>query len=208
MPWVGRIPWRRAWQPSPVCLPEKCHGLRSLADCGPGACRESDMTEKQRSSLKRFQRLNGTNYIKQTPWQRKVNKRWSEICLHSAAITPISLLKITEPTWGNWEHKLESARYKDFLWRAPQWESDVKKKYIYSSPSFLLLDILLSSWWDYFTCSSPVIRNIWNNVLNLRVSFQWLENFKNNVFREFGVKLINSLYAGTNRLFRDKGSIL
>ena len=22
-PWVGKIPWRRKWQPSPVCLPGK-----------------------------------------------------------------------------------------------------------------------------------------------------------------------------------------
>ena len=24
--WVGKIPWRREWQPSPVCLPGKSHG--------------------------------------------------------------------------------------------------------------------------------------------------------------------------------------
>ena len=23
-PWVGKIPWRRAWQPTPVFLPGKC----------------------------------------------------------------------------------------------------------------------------------------------------------------------------------------
>ena len=30
-PWVGTIPWRRAWQPIPVFLPGKVHGHRSLA---------------------------------------------------------------------------------------------------------------------------------------------------------------------------------
>ena len=30
-PWVGKIPWRRKWQPMPVCLPGKFHGQRSLA---------------------------------------------------------------------------------------------------------------------------------------------------------------------------------
>ena len=30
-PWVGKIPWRRAWQPTPVFLPRECHGQRSLA---------------------------------------------------------------------------------------------------------------------------------------------------------------------------------
>ena len=29
-PWVGKIPWRRAWQSSPVFLPAKFHGQRNL----------------------------------------------------------------------------------------------------------------------------------------------------------------------------------
>ena len=29
--WVGNIPWRRAWQPTPVSLPGESHGQRSLA---------------------------------------------------------------------------------------------------------------------------------------------------------------------------------
>ena len=28
-PWVGKIPWRRKWQPTPVFLPRKFHGQRS-----------------------------------------------------------------------------------------------------------------------------------------------------------------------------------
>ena len=31
-PWVGKIPWRKKWQPTPVFLPGKSHGQRSLAD--------------------------------------------------------------------------------------------------------------------------------------------------------------------------------
>ena len=30
-PWVGKIPWRRTWQPTPVFSPGKFHGQRSLA---------------------------------------------------------------------------------------------------------------------------------------------------------------------------------
>ena len=30
-PWVRKIPWRRAWQLTPVFLPEASHGQRSLA---------------------------------------------------------------------------------------------------------------------------------------------------------------------------------
>ena len=36
-PWVGKIPWRRAWQPTPVFLPGESHGQRSLTGCRPWA---------------------------------------------------------------------------------------------------------------------------------------------------------------------------
>ena len=45
-PWVGKIPWRRDWQPIPVFLPGEFHGQRSLASCSPWGCKESDMTEQ------------------------------------------------------------------------------------------------------------------------------------------------------------------
>ena len=44
-PWVRKNPWRRAWQPTPVFLPRKFHGQRSLADYSPWAHEELDMTE-------------------------------------------------------------------------------------------------------------------------------------------------------------------
>ena len=34
-PWVGKIPWRRAWQPTPVFLPGESHGQRSLEGYHP-----------------------------------------------------------------------------------------------------------------------------------------------------------------------------
>ena len=34
-PWVRKIPWRRAWQPTPVFLPGESHGQRSLVGYGP-----------------------------------------------------------------------------------------------------------------------------------------------------------------------------
>ena len=43
--WVGKIPWRRKWQPTPVFLPGKFHGQRSLAGYSSWGCKESDMTE-------------------------------------------------------------------------------------------------------------------------------------------------------------------
>ena len=43
--WVGKIPWRRKWQPTPVSLPGKSHGERSLVGCSPWVRQESGMTE-------------------------------------------------------------------------------------------------------------------------------------------------------------------
>ena len=45
-PWVGKIPWRRECQPTPLFLPEEFHGQRSLADPSPWGCKESDTTEQ------------------------------------------------------------------------------------------------------------------------------------------------------------------
>ena len=44
-PWVGKIPWRRAWQPTPVFLPGESHGQRSLVSYSPWDRTESDTIE-------------------------------------------------------------------------------------------------------------------------------------------------------------------
>ena len=44
-PWIGKIPWRRwrrQWHPTPVLLPGKSHGQRSLVGCSPWGRWESD----------------------------------------------------------------------------------------------------------------------------------------------------------------------
>ena len=43
-PWVGKIPWRRKWHPTPVLLPGKSHGQRILVGCSPWGRKESDTT--------------------------------------------------------------------------------------------------------------------------------------------------------------------
>ena len=47
--WVRKIPSRRKWQPTPVFLPEKSHGQRSLA--GSKGCKESDTPEHKHSRM-------------------------------------------------------------------------------------------------------------------------------------------------------------
>ena len=44
-PRIGKFPWRREWQPTPVFLPGKSHGQRSLAGYNPWGRKELDMTE-------------------------------------------------------------------------------------------------------------------------------------------------------------------
>ena len=45
-PWVGKISWRRKWQPTPVFLPGKSHGQRTLTGYSPWGHKELDMTEQ------------------------------------------------------------------------------------------------------------------------------------------------------------------
>ena len=42
---VGKIPWSRKWQPTPVFLPKKSHGQRSLVGYSVWGPRESDANE-------------------------------------------------------------------------------------------------------------------------------------------------------------------
>ena len=43
-PWLGKIPWRREWQPTPVFLPGEFHGQRSLVGYSPWYRKESGTT--------------------------------------------------------------------------------------------------------------------------------------------------------------------
>jgi len=44
-PWVGKIPWRRTWQPTPVFLPGESHAQRRLAGYSSLGRQELDITE-------------------------------------------------------------------------------------------------------------------------------------------------------------------
>jgi len=44
-PWVRKMPWRRAWQPTPVFLPGETHGQRSLVGYSPLGGKQSDISE-------------------------------------------------------------------------------------------------------------------------------------------------------------------
>ena len=48
-PWVRKTPWRRKWQPTPILLPGKSLGRRSLVDCSPWGRKVSDTIERLHS---------------------------------------------------------------------------------------------------------------------------------------------------------------
>ena len=54
-PWIGKIPWRREWQPTLIFLPGESHGQRSLSGCSPWGRKGLDtaeVTEHARSLLR------------------------------------------------------------------------------------------------------------------------------------------------------------
>ena len=44
-PWVGKIPWTREWQPTPVFVPGEFHRQRRLAGYSPWGHKELDTSE-------------------------------------------------------------------------------------------------------------------------------------------------------------------
>ena len=73
IPGLGKIPWRRKWQPTPVFLPGKFHEQRNLAGYSPWGHKESDMTKHagthrkldERKTLYPGSRSNGTGVCHQ-----------------------------------------------------------------------------------------------------------------------------------------------
>ena len=52
-PWVGKIPWRRKWQPTPGFLPGEPHGQMSLAGYSPWSHRVGhNLATKQETVVK------------------------------------------------------------------------------------------------------------------------------------------------------------
>ena len=52
-PWVRKIPWRREQQHTPVFLPGKLHGQRSLQGCSPQRVRHDLVTKQKRKKTER-----------------------------------------------------------------------------------------------------------------------------------------------------------
>ena len=67
-PWVGKIPWRRAWQPTPVFLSVKSHGQRSLVGYSPKGRKESDTTEATEAACKNVFEFHSLQFQLTSSW--------------------------------------------------------------------------------------------------------------------------------------------
>ena len=65
--------WRRERQPTPVFLPGKSHGQKSLASCSPWGCKESDTTEWLNNST---HALMHAQFIKHTSAPQPTGLTW------------------------------------------------------------------------------------------------------------------------------------
>ena len=91
-PWVRKIPWRRKWQPTPVLLPGKSHGWRSLVGYSLWGHRQSDTTERTFS----------TNLWTQLPIRPEfqpclITRNLSDFHMSKSLSTKLSLLSIFSP---------------------------------------------------------------------------------------------------------------
>ena len=68
-PWVRKIPWKRAPQPTSVLLPGESHGQRSLVDYSPQNCKELNTTKETEHTL--------THYIWAPAHIRAGFQRWN-----------------------------------------------------------------------------------------------------------------------------------
>ena len=82
--WVGKILWRRKWQPTPVLLPGKSHGGRSLVGYSPWDRKELDMTERLHFDRKH------QNSVKQLSFNKNTTE-W--LSLHFTSIKNKLILK-------------------------------------------------------------------------------------------------------------------
>ena len=76
-PWVGKIPWKRKWQPTPVFLPGESHEQRNLAGYGLLGCKESDTTERLKLS-------NFTYFTQIFSWSGKLLNPFWYSCLENS----------------------------------------------------------------------------------------------------------------------------
>ena len=80
-PWIGKILWRRAWQPTPVFLPAESHGQRSLAGYSQQSHEESDTHRLYQNSPPEVLQWTGHKRTRKEErlWDTCINKHSKQI---------------------------------------------------------------------------------------------------------------------------------
>ena len=102
-PWVGKILWRRKWQPVPGFFPGESHGQRSLADYSP-RCRTQNLLfppfylydtdpwwKKQCLSLEvnLWTKKMNSSILKDAPWEAELSGSANLGCHESTSFSQI-----------------------------------------------------------------------------------------------------------------------
>ena len=82
IPGSRKISWKRKWQPTPVFLPGKSHGQRSLVGYSPGCLKELDMTEHAHTRHARLDSPNKTKPSFVSPHVLKKVRKGISHCNH------------------------------------------------------------------------------------------------------------------------------
>ena len=72
-PRVGKIPWRRKWQPTPVFLPGESRGQRRLMGYSPWGHEESDMTEMTQHTREKGMATHSSILAWRIPWTEETD---------------------------------------------------------------------------------------------------------------------------------------
>ena len=115
-PWVGKISWRRKWQPTPVFLPGESHGWRSLIGYSPWGRKASDMTEQLHFLSFTLSPMMGNKEDEEQTWRHRrehfvetetVTQGIMLISLIAQSVKNLPAMQETLVWSLGWEHPLE-----------------------------------------------------------------------------------------------------
>ena len=130
-PWVGKIPWKGKWQPTPVFLPGQFHGQKSLAGYSSWGHRDVDTTQRLTFTFSQGLKSVPSRTECQDPWglekhkwsrtSRKLEGKKQELLNSSAdcsqGLTDLPQLPGSEHFWlcgsSSLHHKSSSRQYRN-----------------------------------------------------------------------------------------------
>ena len=108
-PWVGKIPWRRKWQPALVFLPGESYKQRSLEHYSLRGHKESDTTERLKNSITIWSI--GPSSLVYLRWNRTFLASWPHFLLY---FLPFSISSLLLPFPGNGTFPDDSTPHESF----------------------------------------------------------------------------------------------